>query len=149
MAGAPSLLGRVKCRHQASCKTRGQGPMRVCAHVHMDEDASAQLQASHYISVSKLAASSRSTSTMTPHHRQVVTRLYISFGVDVSPTTPRRPHWIVFTNIVRGHHRRQPSTSTALQHRATTTTHSHRQRQQTTLLLLLATSHNYKQKIRV
>jgi hypothetical protein len=45
--------------------------------------------------------------------RQVVVRLYTSFGVDASPATPhRRPRRIVFANIARGHHRRQPSTST-------------------------------------
>jgi hypothetical protein len=43
--------------------------------------------------------------------RQVVVRLYTSFDVDASPATHRRPRRIVFTNIARGHHRRQPSTS--------------------------------------
>jgi hypothetical protein len=39
-------------------------------------------------------------------------RLYINLGIDASPATPRRPCRIIFTNIARGHHRRQPSTST-------------------------------------
>jgi hypothetical protein len=44
--------------------------------------------------------------------RQVGVRLYTSLGIDASSATPRQPRRIVFTNIIRGHHRRQPSTST-------------------------------------
>jgi hypothetical protein len=58
------------------------------------------------------------SSRPTPQHRQVVSRLYFNLGVDASPAIPcRRPRQIVFTNIVRGHHRRQPSTSPTSQHR--------------------------------
>jgi hypothetical protein len=48
---------------------------------------------------------------------QVVACLYTSLGIDASPATPRRPRWIIFTNIVRDHPRRQPSTSPTSQHR--------------------------------
>jgi hypothetical protein len=41
-----------------------------------------------------------------------VVRLYINLGSDASPATPHRPCRISFTNIARGHHRRQQSTST-------------------------------------
>jgi hypothetical protein len=43
------------------------------------------------------------SSRSTPRHRQVVSRLYFSFGVEASPATSyRRPRRIVFTNIDRG-----------------------------------------------
>jgi hypothetical protein len=77
-----------------------------------DKDGSALLKPSRVkLHIYTAESPGRSTSTMTPHHRQDVTRLYISFGVNVSPATPRRTHRIIFTNIACGHHRRQPSTS--------------------------------------
>jgi hypothetical protein len=78
---------------------------------------------------------------------QVVVRLYISFGVDASPATPHhRPRRIVFTNIVRGHHRRQPSTSTnSIMSPPSPLMVNVKRRQD--LLLLLATPRNSKHKI--
>jgi hypothetical protein len=81
-----------------------------------------------------------------PRLHQVVTRLYNSLGVDASPATPHRPCQIVFTNIVRGHHRRQPSTSTNSITSPPSPLMVNVKRRQD-LLLLLATPRNSKQKI--
>jgi hypothetical protein len=107
-----------------------------------DKDGSALLKPSRVkLHIYTAESPGRSTSTTTPNLHQDVTRLYISFGIDVSPATPRRPH-------------RMSSSPTTIYinkfHRVTTITdRGHRQRQQNLLILQLATPRNSKQKIRV
>jgi hypothetical protein len=93
------------------------------------------------------ALTHRTPSTMFPN-KSLKFRANIDRDTRPDYAPPRRPRWIIFTNIVRGHHRRQPSTSTNSITSPPSPLMVNVKRRQD-LLLLLATPRNYKQKIRV
>jgi hypothetical protein len=60
----------------------------------------------------ELAASTRRQADLRQVHRTPLHQSWYRRISGYSSTSRRRPRRIVFTNIARGHHRRQPSTST-------------------------------------